>query len=172
MFRGAGEPNPLGSTHTMRSRQEFRNIWKSVRSDNHFYPMSILAAQCKSRNSSVRLRALLKMRQQLNGGVPKGYFRLAKKLVADRDNDCRWQAIIVVGEYIRTHPASVWRIIERYGSSDDEDMRAAIATVLLEHLLEGRFRTYHSRARRKANQSEEFADTLRRCWLSGRELAR
>jgi hypothetical protein len=156
----------------MRTRQEFRKIWKSVRSDNAFSSMSVLSAQCRSRNAAVRLRALLKMRQQVVEGLPKGYFGLAKGLVADLDNDCRWQAIIVVGEYIRTDPASVWKVIERFGSSDDEDMRSAIGTVLLEHLLEMRFNSFFPKVKRKALQSRAFADTLSRCFPLGQANSR
>lgn len=68
-------------------------------------------------------------------GLRRTYFDLARSLIDDCHNTCRWQAMIVIGEYIETDPARVWPIVEHYGQSDDEDMRAAVATVLLEHAL-------------------------------------
>lgn len=50
--------------------------------------------------------------------------------------DPRWQAIIAVGGFIDTAPEPVWSFIRRWGRSPDADLRDAVATCLLEHLLE------------------------------------
>jgi len=79
------------------------------------------------------------------------------------ETDLRWQAIIEVGEYIQTDPEPIWPFVARWGSSDEEDVRLAIATCLLEHLLEYHFRTVFPRVRALAESDPRFADTLRSC---------
>ena len=100
------------------------------------YDLKALRDLAGSRRAEDRLRSLRAMRDQIAGGKPPGdYLDLARPLIADPDNDCRWQALIVVGESVRTDPEAVWEVICEHGVSEDEDMRAGVATVLLEHLL-------------------------------------
>lgn len=77
--------------------------------------------------------------------------------------DPRWQAIIAVGEFVMSEPEAVWRFIRRWGSHASQDLRAAIATCLLEHLLEHHFDLVFSRVERLAERSARFADTLGLC---------
>jgi hypothetical protein len=56
--------------------------------------------------------------------------------------DPRWQAISKIGEFLESDPETVWPFIVRWGSYDDEDLRTAIATCLLEHLLGKHFDAY------------------------------
>jgi hypothetical protein len=58
---------------------------------------------------------------------------------AEGGTDPRWQAIIAVSEFIEDHPEPVWSFIVRWGSSPDDDLRMAVATCLLERLLEFHF---------------------------------
>jgi len=81
--------------------------------------------------------------------------------------DPRWQAIIAVGEFIESDPDPVWSFALRWGSSEDEDLRAAIATCLLEHLLEQHFDRFISRVEQAAHSDERFARTVRACWKFG-----
>ena len=148
----------------MRTRREFRRIWNQALSDRRHWTVDDISRNVKSRNADSRLRALFKMRGQLTTKPPQRYFSLAKGLLDDTDNDCRWQSLIVIGEYIHTRPLDVWPLIAKHGNSDDEDMRTAIATVLLEHLLENHFERFYSRVKREAIRSPMFADTLSRCW--------
>lgn len=95
---------------------------------------------CRSPEAPERLRALRQMRAEIDAGAPpERYLALARLLVADSDNDCRWQALIVVGEAVETSPEAVWGVAREHMESDDEDMQAGVATVLLEHLLEHHF---------------------------------
>jgi hypothetical protein len=114
------------------------------------------------------------MRDQIAGGKPPGdYLDLARPLIADPDNDCRWQALIVVGESVRTDPEAVWEVICEHGVSEDEDMRAGVATVLLEHLLECHFDAYFPRLKEQIEAGSRFlADTLSRCWAFGQAVPR
>src|SRR3954451_1613593 len=81
--------------------------------------------------------------------------------------DPRWQAIIVVGEYIESDPEPVWQFVLRWGAHPQEDLRSAIATCLLEHLLEYHFVAYFPQVERGALEDPMFGDTFQRCWQFG-----
>lgn len=84
-----------------------------------------------------RLFGLALARKRIEAGDdPSEYYEFARRLVADADNDCRWQAVIVVGELVDSDPEAVWDVVEQFGDSPDSDMRTAVATVLLEELLD------------------------------------
>src|SRR5436190_5294957 len=70
--------------------------------------------------------------------------------------DPRWQAIIFVGEFIESQPEHVWEFAQRWGKHAQRDLRAAIATCLLEHLLEYHFDAFFPRVRGVALQSARF----------------
>lgn len=77
--------------------------------------------------------------------------------------DPRWQAIIAVGEFIESEPETIWPFIERWGSSADEDLQDAIATCLLEHLLEYNFATYFPKVKSLAVANPFFGRTFCVC---------
>jgi hypothetical protein len=81
--------------------------------------------------------------------------------------DPRWQAIIRVGEYVESEPEPVWDFLRRWVSHPQEDLRNAIATCLLEHLLEHHFAVYFPQVERAALADPLFADTFQRCWPHG-----
>jgi hypothetical protein len=81
--------------------------------------------------------------------------------------DPRWQAIIAVGEFVETEPDAVWPFVARWGSHEDDDLRAAVATCLLEHLLEYHFDRLFPRVASLARANKLFADTVARCWEFG-----
>src|SRR5436190_6412056 len=86
--------------------------------------------------------------------------------------DPRWQAIIRVGEFIETQPEPVWQFAHRWGKHAQPDLRIAVATCLLEHLLEHHFELLFPRLRRAAMESRRFADTVGSCWWFGQAKAR
>jgi hypothetical protein len=88
----------------------------------------------------------------------------------DHGIDPRWQAIIAVGEFIESEPAAVWGFIRRWGGHPQEDLRAAVATCLLEHLLEYHFASYFPRVEELVRADPLFADTFRGCWRFGQSL--
>lgn len=59
--------------------------------------------------------------------------------------DPRWQAIIEISEVIEGEPEPVWAFINRWARHADPDLRAAIATCFLEHLLEHHFAAFFPR---------------------------
>jgi hypothetical protein len=85
----------------------------------------------------------------------------------DGQEDPRWQAVIEVADHISEEPEAVWEFIVRWGEHPDEDLRAAIATCALEHLLEEHFEAFFPRVEAAARSNPAFADTVRRCWKLG-----
>jgi hypothetical protein len=57
----------------------------------------------------------------------------------DNAKDPRWQAIIEIGHFVSAEPEAIWPFVLKWGSYEDEDLRTAIATCLLEHLMEFHF---------------------------------
>jgi hypothetical protein len=82
---------------------------------------------------------------------------------APNGQDPRWQAIIDVSEFIPTHPDEVWSFASRWGCADDDDLRDAIATCVLEHLLEHHFESMFPRVEELARSNSNFALTFRGC---------
>jgi hypothetical protein len=81
--------------------------------------------------------------------------------------DPRWQAIIAVGDFIEDEPEAVWSFVERWGQHPEADLRSAIATCLLEHLLEHHFDLVLPRIERLAQSNPWFAQTVGMCSLFG-----
>jgi hypothetical protein len=85
----------------------------------------------------------------------------------DQASDPRWQAIIRAAEFVESDPEPLWNFARKWGSSNDEDLRAAVATCLLEHLLEHHFTLLFPRVVNAAREDSLFADTFLRCWKFG-----
>lgn len=86
--------------------------------------------------------------------------------------DPRWQAVIAIGEFVETEPDAVWPLIARWGCSPDEDLRMAIATCLLEHLLEHHFDAVIDRVEVLARKDKYFLDTVASCARFGQAQER
>jgi hypothetical protein len=83
------------------------------------------------------------------------------------DIDPRWQAIIKIEEFIREEPDAIWIFILRWGCCADEDIRAAVATCLLEHLLEHHFARFFPKVSAAVVENILFADTFAKCHKFG-----
>src|SRR6185369_15327244 len=100
---------------------------------------------------------------------------IRRQLVSDSEND-RWAGAADLGEYAFARPEQAWPLVVEFGSSSVEDTRAAIATCVLEHILEHHFDTYFpllvSEIEQRNNHS--LADTLSFCSKFGqaREFSR
>jgi uncharacterized protein DUF6869 len=81
--------------------------------------------------------------------------------------DARWQAISAIGEFIEENPEPVWSFVVRWGSSSDADLRMALATCLLEHLLELHFDHFISRVEQAALADPLFGEMTASCWKFG-----
>ena len=82
-------------------------------------------------------------------------------------SDPRWQAIIRVSEFIPDDPLGVWAFAKKWGRSDDKDLRAAVATCLVEHLLEAHFDAFFPEVAQLARMDHRFAACVEICWLGG-----
>ena len=92
---------------------------------------------------------------------------LPGKLAAKGEKDPRWQAIIAVGNFVESDPEPVWSFVERWGKHRSMDLRTAIATCILEHLLEYHFDLIFPRMERLARSNPRFAEMVGGCWLFG-----
>ena len=90
----------------------------------------------------------------------------------DGEEDPRWQAIIEVSEFIDSDPDAVWAFTAKWGVHDDEDLRSAIATCLLEHLIEQHFELIFPRVEKLAMDNADFAWTFTMCWKFGQSKMR
>ena len=94
-------------------------------------------------------------------------WRLPGEAAPEAESDPRWQAIIEISEYIETDPDPIWQFVNTWGRSQDPDLRAAVATCLLEHLLEHHFDRVFPRVERAVAESREFADCFLGTWQFG-----
>ena len=92
---------------------------------------------------------------------------LPGRVVPDGESDPRWQAVIAVAEFIETEPEVVWPFILRWGCFEDDDLRMAITTCALEHLLEHHFDAFISRVEEAARENRSFGQTVSSCWRFG-----
>ena len=99
--------------------------------------------------------------------------QLNRKSLAEIDSDLktselRWEAASHLAEYLDDPPSDVWKLILTHGSSDDEDLRSAIATCVLEHLLEKFFDQYFPLLESEVrNGNRNLMKTLKLCWKFG-----
>ena len=85
----------------------------------------------------------------------------------DGAKNSRWQAIVQVGMFVEHEPESIGPFVLKWGSHEDADLRAAIATCLLEHLLEHHFDLLFPRVETAARSNAGFAKTTTLCGKFG-----
>jgi hypothetical protein len=85
----------------------------------------------------------------------------------DGETDVRWQAIIAIGEYIESNPEEVWQFAAKWGRIADRDLQNAVATCLLEHLLEHHFDLLFPHVQSLAKSDRDFANAFLGCWKFG-----
>jgi hypothetical protein len=85
----------------------------------------------------------------------------------EKEVDVRWQAIIRVAEFTTTDPDELWQFARKWGASDDADLRQAIGSCLLEHLLQFHFDVIFPRVEVAVREDARFAETFLGCWEFG-----
>ncbi len=75
----------------------------------------------------------------------------------------RWKAVIVAGQFVETEPERIWDFVALWGSHEDADLRTAVSTCVLQHLLEHHFEDYFPRVEQLALTDECFPDTFSLC---------
>jgi hypothetical protein len=79
----------------------------------------------------------------------------------------RWDMAAMLALHVEASPEEVWAIVARWGCSDEPDTRMAMATCVLEHLLEHHFELIFPRVEALALADARFADTFSSCWKFG-----
>ncbi len=102
----------------------------------------------------MRIDESIKNAEKILPGVP---------LSDDKKKDIRWQRIIAIEEFIQTNPEEVWNFIKKWGAHEQEDIRMAIATCLLEHMLEHHYKLIFPKLENEIKENYLFFDTLSRC---------
>jgi len=87
--------------------------------------------------------------------------------LASRSEHTRWQAAIALGEFSKSAPDRIWPLVLKHGSRRHSDARMAIATCVLEHVLEYNFDAYFPRVADAARRSRWFRDTFSSCGRMG-----
>lgn len=87
--------------------------------------------------------------------------------LASRSERRRWQAAIALGDFAASEPERIWQLVLKHGSRRCADVRMAIATCVLEHILEHHFDAFFPRVAEAARSNRWFWDTAQSCWLMG-----
>ena len=87
--------------------------------------------------------------------------------LASRSEHTRWQAAIALGEFADSAPERIWPLVLKHGSRRHADVRMAIATCVLEHVLEYHFDAFFPRVAHTCRRSRWFRDMFRSCWRMG-----
>jgi hypothetical protein len=88
--------------------------------------------------------------------------------LSSEDEKVRWDAAIAAGELIAVRPRDVWSIVKKYGSIDDPDLRTAVATCILEHLLEHCFEDFFPLLEKEIEGGNLLlGETFSECWKFG-----
>jgi hypothetical protein len=92
---------------------------------------------------------------------------LPGEVAPDGEEDPRWQAIMLIEEFVEAEPEAILPFVLKWGSHEQEDLRTAIAVLLVEHLLEFHFDLVFPRIEKASLESTLFADTFLRAWKLG-----
>ena len=91
--------------------------------------------------------------------------KILERALASSDDKARWAAAAELGEFVYSEPDLLWPIVLKHGSSPDEDLRAAVATCLLEHILEHHFDAFFPKLKIEIlKENSNLRNTLELCW--------
>lgn len=83
------------------------------------------------------------------------------------ERDRRWPAVARLAAFIDQEPDAIWAFVARWGSDPDAQVRTAIATCLLEPLLDKHFARCFPLVESAVRGDPRFADTFLLCWPFG-----
>lgn len=105
-------------------------------------------------------------------GLDEDLQGLERRVEAGDDSD-RWAAAAQLSEYVADHPDRIWPMVLRLASSQKDDVRQAVATNVLEHILEHHFDKFFPLIEADVQRgNENLRDSLRLCWKFGQSLDR
>ena len=85
----------------------------------------------------------------------------------DGELDRRWEALLAIAEFVADDPDPICAFVLRWGSYPDADLQSAVASCLLERLLEFHFERVFPDIEAQARRDRVFAGTFSRCWKYG-----
>lgn len=97
---------------------------------------------------------------------PRTLAKIDRALASGNERE-RWQAAIALGAFAQSSPELIWPLILKHGSRRHTDARTAIATCVLEHLLEYNFAEFFPQVAEAARSNRWFRETFRGCWRFG-----
>ena len=92
---------------------------------------------------------------------------LPGEVAPEAERDPRWQAIMLIEDFVETEPEAILSFVLKWGRHEQEDLRTAIAVLLVEHLLEFHFQLIFPHIEKAALGNCLFADTFLRAWKLG-----
>ena len=92
---------------------------------------------------------------------------LPGEVAPDRQEDPRWQAIMLIEDFVEDEPEAILPFVLKWGVNESEDLRSAIACLLLENLLKFHFELIFPRVQEAAIANPLFADTFLKSWRLG-----
>ena len=115
-----------------------------------------------------------KIRQRIEEGeLVEEFYDHAVELLYDTDPIVRWQAAIVLSEFIPTKADAVLDVVLKSAGLFDEDFQQGAGTVLLEHLLEHNFDNVMNRIRQRVDVGDrQILGVLECCWPFGEEATK
>jgi hypothetical protein len=92
---------------------------------------------------------------------------LPGEVAPDGQEDPRWQAIMLIEYFVEDEPEAILPFVLKWGVHEQEDLRSAIACLLLENLLKFHFELIFPRVQEAATANRLFADTFLKSWKRG-----
>jgi len=136
------------------------------------YGFTVDGLRKKARKHQGKYEDILLMSKPLKNGMTKKqlkeHLKVFERNLASRNEKLRWQGAVELGEFLKDYPELVWSMVVKYGSKPNEDLRMAVATCLLEHLLEHHFKKYLPKVEKIIlSGNRNFRDTFKHCWKYG-----
>lgn len=93
--------------------------------------------------------------------------------IRDGNESDRWAAAAELSEHVVSNSDRIWPTVLELASSDVEDIRQAVATNVLEHILEHDFDRFFPLIESEVKRgNENLRDSVRLCWKFGQSLDR
>jgi hypothetical protein len=92
---------------------------------------------------------------------------LPGEVAPEGEKDSRWQAIMSIEDFVETEPEAILPFVLKWGCHEQEDLRTAVAVLLVEHLLEFHFDLIFPRIEKASLKNTLFADTFQRAGKFG-----
>lgn len=88
--------------------------------------------------------------------------------LSSTDDGRIWKGAELLGEHAEHNPDAIWSLVVKHGSATSPEVREAIATCVLEHILEHHFEPYFSDIESRVNAGDNsLLQTLALCWKLG-----